>query len=160
MRVRAIVTERFQDYKLPSLFLASCFCDFKCCLEAGISTSVCQNSALENSEIKDIPNETIYASYANDPITKAVVIGGLEPMLQAAEIRDLIDLFRIRSDHSPFVIYTGYYPEEIEDKLAMLRPLGNIVVKYGRYVPGRPSRYDDVLGVELASDNQYAEKIC
>ena len=160
MRVRAIVTERFQDYKLPSLFLATCSCDFKCCREAGIDTSVCQNSALAQSPIKDIPNETIYAHYANDPITKAVVVGGLEPMLQAAEIRDLVDLFRIRGDQSPFVIYTGYYPEEIEAELELLRPLGNIIVKFGRYIPGRNSRYDDVLGVDLASDNQYAEKIC
>ena len=160
MRLKGIKAEDFVNYRHPSLFLASCFCDFKCCKESGLAISVCQNSALAQSKVKDIPNEAIYAHYANNPITKAVVIGGLEPMLQAAEIRDLIDLFRIRSDHSPFVIYTGYYPEEIEDKLAILRPLGNIVVKYGRYVPGRPSRYDDVLGVELASDNQYAEKIC
>lgn len=160
MRLKGIKAEDFVNFRLPSLFLAACSCDFKCCRESGLDTSVCQNSALAHAEIKDVPNEVIYAHYANNPITKAVVVGGLEPMLQATEIRDLIDLFRIRGDLSPFVIYTGYYPGEIEDKLAVLRPLGNIIVKFGRYIPGRPCRYDDLLGVELASDNQYAEKIC
>ena len=31
MRVRKLLTERFQDYKVPSMYLASCFCDWKCC---------------------------------------------------------------------------------------------------------------------------------
>ena len=35
----------------------------------------------------------------------------------------------------------------------------NIIIKFGRYIPNQEKHYDDVLGIELASDNQYAEVI-
>ena len=35
----------------------------------------------------------------------------------------------------------------------------NIILKYGRYKPNTPSRFDEVLQITLASDNQYAERI-
>ena len=95
----------------------------------------------------------------NNPITKAVVIGGMEPMLQLDEVESLIKLFRNNGDDSEFVIYTGYYPEEITEQLESLKPLGTIVIKFGRFIPDRPSRYDDVLGITLSSDNQFAWKI-
>lgn len=159
MRVKAIETERYQDYKLPSLFIASCFCNFKCCTELGIDAGGCQNSPLANFPIKRIPDETIYMLYVSNPITKAVVIGGMEPLVQIDEVEKLIKVFRTHGDDSPFVIYTGYYPEEIEDELSRLRRFTNIVVKFGRFIPDRPHRFDDVLGVELSSDNQFAQQI-
>lgn len=45
------------------------------------------------------------------------------------------------------------------DKFHVLSEYKNIVVKFGRYIPGQEKHYDEVLGVYLASDNQYAEKI-
>ena len=39
------------------------------------------------------------------------------------------------------------------------RKYKNIIVKFGRYVPNQPAHYDEVLGVYLASDNQYAEQL-
>ena len=56
------------------------------------------------------------------------------------------------------VIYTGYYKEEIIDKVNLLNQLGNIVIKYGRYIPNQEKHYDGILGVNLASNNQYAER--
>ena len=35
----------------------------------------------------------------------------------------------------------------------------NIIIKYGRYIPDQEPHYDEVLGVNLASDNQYAERL-
>ena len=35
----------------------------------------------------------------------------------------------------------------------------NIIIKFGRYIPNRNNKYDEILGVTLASDNQFAEKI-
>ena len=35
----------------------------------------------------------------------------------------------------------------------------NIIVKWGRFIKGQNLHYDRILGVNLASDNQYAEKI-
>ena len=57
------------------------------------------------------------------------------------------------------VIYTGYKEEEILDKINVLKSYEPIIIKFGRYVPNQKSHYDDVLGVNLASDNQYAKII-
>ena len=57
----------------------------------------------------------------------------------------------------PIIIYTGYKEEELTDKLKVLLQLDNIIVKFGRFIPNRPHIYDTVLGVELASNNQYAK---
>ena len=35
----------------------------------------------------------------------------------------------------------------------------NIIVKFGRFIPDQESHYDEVLGVNLASNNQYAKKL-
>lgn len=159
MRVKAIKKERFQDYKLPNLFLAACSCDFKCCRESGLDTGVCQNAPLAQMPDKEIDNQSIYSYFVNDPITKAVVVGGMEPMLQIDEIVDLLAVFRDNGCNAPFVIYTGYYPDEIKEELDKLRQYPDVIVKFGRYIPDRPTRHDDVIGVTLASDNQYAEQI-
>lgn len=159
MRVKTIVPERFQDYKLPSMFISTCFCDYKCCHEQGLDIEVCQNAPLAQQENKEIDNETIYKKFASNPITKAVCLGGLEPMLQINEVLELIETFRKHGEDCPFVIYTGYYPNEIPEPLERLKQYKNIIVKFGRFVPNSQSKYDEVLGIKLASSNQYAEVI-
>lgn len=159
MRVKSIVSERFQDYKLPSMFIATCFCDYKCCTELGLDIGVCQNAPLAQMEDKDIDDQIIYEQFVNNPITKAVVVGGMEPIIQINEVIDLINLFRNQGEDCPFVIYTGYYPNEIHEPLERLKQYKNIIVKFGRYIPNNQSKYDEVLGVTLASSNQYAEII-
>ena len=57
------------------------------------------------------------------------------------------------------VIYTGYYESEIEEQLAKLSIFQNIIIKYSRVIPNQENHFDEVLGVYLASDNQYAKKI-
>ena len=57
------------------------------------------------------------------------------------------------------VIYTGYNKEEIADKIEVLKKFKNIIIKFGRFIPNSKKKYDEVLGVELASENQYGEKI-
>lgn len=159
MRVKAIVAEDFINYKLPSMFISTCFCDFKCCKELGLDIGVCQNAPLAQMEDKDIDDQIIYEQFVKNPITKAVVVGGLEPMIQINEVIDLINLFRNQGENCPFVIYTGYYPNEIPEPLERLKQYKNIIVKFGRFVPNEKSRYDEILGVTLASYNQYAEII-
>lgn len=159
MRVKAIVVEDFINYKLPSMFIATCFCDYKCCTELGLDIGVCQNAPLAKMEDKDIDDQTIYEQFINNPITKAVVIGGMEPMIQINEVVNLINLFRNQGENCPFIIYTGYYPSEIPEPLERLKQYKNIIVKFGRFVPNEKSRYDEILGVTLASDNQYAKVI-
>ena len=159
MRVKAIVAEDFINYKLPSMFISSCFCDYKCCTELGIDMGVCQNAPLAQIESKDINDQIIFEQFVNNPITKAVVIGGLEPMIQINEIVDLIKLFRNQGENCPFIIYTGYYPNEIPKPLERLKQYKNIIIKFGRYIPNQKPHYDEILGVSLASLNQYAEVV-
>ena len=159
MRVKDILHEDFINYKLPSMFISTCFCDYKCCTELGLDIGVCQNAPLAQSENIDIPDQTIYEHFVNNSITKAVIIGGLEPMIQINEVVNLINLFRIQGEDCPFIIYTGYYPNEIPEPLDRLKQYKNIIVKFGRYIPNSQSKYDEVLGVTLASSNQYAEVI-
>ena len=159
MKVKNIVSEDFSNYKVPSMFIVSAVCDWKCCKEQNLDIGVCQNAPLVSHPTHEIRNTAIYEAYRNNSITGAIVIGGLEPMLQIDEVLDLIFFFRTSGCLDPFIIYTGYDPGEIVDKLARLREYGNIIVKFGRYIPDRPSRFDEALGVYLASDNQHAERI-
>nr|DAV08941.1 MAG TPA: 4Fe-4S single cluster domain protein [Caudoviricetes sp.] len=159
MKVKGIETERFQDYKKPCLFIATCQCTWKCCIDGGFDNNVCQNSDLAKMQNKEIGIETIYDYYISNPITKSVVLGGLEPILQFDEVLDLIKYFRTHGCEDDFVIYTGYKKNEIYYEIDQLKQFKNIIVKFGRYVPGQEKHFDPVLGVELASNNQYAERI-
>lgn len=159
MHVKQIIEEDFVNYKLPSMFIATCQCTWKCCVEQGFPITVCQNSSISKSPTQHIADTTILQHFKNNPITKAVVIGGLEPMLQIDEVDALIQLFRVNGENCPFVIYTGYNKSEVEYQVKLLSQYKNVILKFGRYIPNRDHRFDEILGVTLASDNQYAEVI-
>lgn len=74
------------------------------------------------------------------------------------DLLELISELRLFYD-DPVIIYTGYYKEEILDIIEQLKHYTNIIVKFGRFIPNQQKHYDEVLGVYLASDNQYAEMI-
>ena len=57
------------------------------------------------------------------------------------------------------VIYTGYYPNEITEQIEQLKRFANIILKVGRYTPNKESVHDTLLGVTLASNNQYGVKV-
>lgn len=158
MRLKFIKPEDFVNYRKCSMFLGTCFCDWKCCHEANVPESVCHNREWGSNPICDIDDSEIVSKYLANGLTSAVVVGGLEPMLQFDELLGLVKAFREKTQDD-IVVYTGYYPDEIPDKVAALSEYPNIVIKFGRYVPDKPSRYDDVLGVTLASDNQFAKRI-
>lgn len=63
------------------------------------------------------------------------------------------------STQDDIVIYTGYYKEEIKEYIDKLRVYPNIIIKFGRYIPNQEKHYEEELGIYLASDNQYAERI-
>ena len=159
MKLKNIVLEDFVNYKIPSMFLITSFCDFKCCHEGNFDESVCQNNPLVQQKTKDISLEYLYNSYINNPITKAIVVGGLEPFLQFKELYNLIKYFRDNGCEDDFVIYTGYYKEEIASEIETLKEFPNIIIKFGRYKPNEKEHFDEILGVKLASNNQYAERI-
>lgn len=159
MIVKDIVDENFQDYKKTSMFICTTTCTGKCWKELGLNCSICQNQNIMQQPSYDIANEKIVDRYMNNNITKAIIIGGLEPFDQFEDMIEFIKTFRRRSSDD-IVIYTGYNKSEIKTHIQELLPLSNIIIKYGRYIPNRSSIKDSVLGISLASDNQYAEKIC
>ena len=160
MLVKNIVEEDFVNYKVPSMFIATCFCDWKCCIEQNLDISICQNASISKQRNILISDSEIYERYISNPITKAVVIGGLEPMMQFEEIYDLIKCFRDNNCKDTFVIYTGYNENEILNQIDRLKKFENIILKIGRYRPNNKSHYDDILGINLVSDNQKGVIIC
>lgn len=156
MKIKAIKEEDFTNYKECSLFIGTSFCDFKCQKEN--PDCHCQNSELALSPVKDISIDTIIKQFDNDIFTKAIVFGGLEPMLQIDDLIDFIKIFRVNHTE-PIVIFTGYYESEILAQLEQLKLYKNIIVKFGRFIPNQEKHFDEILGVYLASDNQYAKKI-
>lgn len=156
MKVKNIIDEDFINYKKPSMFIITTKCDFKCCREACID--VCQNMDIVKQPDIDVDEEDLVLRYLNNPITKAIVIGGLEPFDTFYDLSELVLMLRrVYQNQDDIVIYTGYNKDEIQDKLSLLSQFDNIIIKYGRYIPGQKEHFDDVLGVNLASDNQYAE---
>lgn len=160
MRIKQLVHEDFVNYKRPSMFIGTSYCTGKCYKELGLPCTICQNEALQRIETLDISSARITSVYINNPITQAIVFGGLEPFDQFDELYSFIEELRTEwQRNDDVVIYTGYYRHEIEKQIMMLASFPNIVVKFGRYIPGQKPHFDEVLGVNLASDNQYAERI-
>ena len=167
MKIKGITDEDFVNYKIPSMYIAMATCDFKCDRECGMQ--VCQNSGLAKQPTISVFISDLVERYIRNDITGAIVFGGLEPFDQFSSLWLFIltvrVIYEIKDD---IVIYTGYTKEELDSwfpekndmsVLERLKTFENIVVKFGRYIPGQKPHYDEVLGVHLASDNQYAERI-
>ena len=103
--------------------------------------------------------DKVFERYVKNPITEAVILGGLEPFFNFDEVYNLISYFRQKNCNDDFVIYTGYYPNEVENYIEKLKKFKNIIIKFGRFIPKSASVFDKILGVKLASKNQFAEKI-
>ena len=108
---------------------------------------------------------------------------GFEPFDDFADLFEFIAYVREEKKcNDDIVIYSGYTEEELhkknrcnlvltlENNIEMIIPncdmfqyiylnFKNIIVKFGRFIPDQKPHYDDVLGVKLASDNQYAKKL-
>lgn len=152
MIVKEIRDEDFTSYKKPSMVIGFPNCNWKC------GKGLCQNSLLATAPNIDISINSLIDRYMNNQITSAIICAGLEPMDSWEDLQCFIMNFRYWSGDD-IVIYTGYRKDEIEDKLNWLEFYGPIIIKYGRFIPNQQPHYDNVLGVKLASDNQYAERI-
>lgn len=156
MIVKEIRDEDFTNYKKPSMFIGFSKCTWKCEKECGMR--VCQNSTLAETKGVDMEIDRLVDRYINNPITKAVVCGGLEPFDTWKDLKELMIKLRFKTNDD-IVIYTGYKEEEIMRSIEWLSQFPNIIIKFGRFIPNQQSHYDDVLGVNLASNNQYARRI-
>lgn len=160
MKLRKITYEAFNDYKKPHMFLYTCSCSGKCYKELGLTSDLCQNKELFWCGMESFNNAEIIETYLRNKITSAIVFGGLEPFEQFDELFDFIELFRNKyKRNDDIVIYTGFRKKEVNKYIEMLIQFENIIIKFGRYIPNEEKHYDKILGVELANDEQYAEKI-
>lgn len=157
MLIKFLIDEDFVNYKKPSMFIgAGITCSFKCDRECG--EKVCQNSSLANDPVIDFSIDKILTRYINNPITSAIVIGGLEPFDSWETIVEFVQKARqVTSDD--IIIYTGYREDEAARIVEKLSVFPNIIVKFGRFIPHSSARTDEILGVKLASANQYAKCI-
>ena len=156
MLIKYIVDEDFVNYKKCSMFIGFPHCTFKCNKDCG--RIVCQNHLLDKEKNISIYAGEIVERYLNNNISESIVIGGLEPFDDFDDLLLLVDMFRQKTQDD-IVIYTGYNEDEVEDKIEQLKKYNNIIVKFGRFVPDSTPRYEDLLGITLASNNQYAKQI-
>ena len=156
MLVKSIIDEDFVNYKKASMYIGFPYCTFKCEKECGIKC--CQNSPLAISPNIDISIDSVVKRYIENPISHAIVLAGLEPLDSFNDIVELVTKFRNITDDD-IVIYTGYNESEIQDKIEWLSKYKNIIIKYGRFIPNDTPRFDPILGITLASKNQYAAKL-
>ena len=156
MIVKGIIDEDFINYKKPSMYIAFPYCSWKCDKECG--QQVCQNGTLAQSSDIHISLESIVERYMNNDISQAIVMSGLEPFDSWSNLYHLIVNFRCKTQDD-IVIYTGYYADEIRSQINKLKEFPNIIIKFGRYIPNQNKHYDKILGVALASNNQYGVKI-
>jgi uncharacterized Fe-S radical SAM superfamily protein PflX len=151
MIVKGIIDEDFVNYKVPSMVIMMPICTFKC-------GDKCQNIDLINAPNIDISYLDLTKRFLKNSISRAVVFQGLEPMDSFEDVYNFCRVFRQKSD-ADIVIYTGYAKSELAPQLEKLCEFNNIIIKYGRYIPDKNKRYDELLGVYLASDNQWAEMV-
>lgn len=159
MIIKGINIEDFINYKLPSMVIVFPSCTFKCEKESK-QDFCCQNHDVIKQKSIDVSYEYIVELYTANTITKAIVFAGLEPFDSFEDMIKLIEAFRERTSDD-IVIYTGYTESEIAERIHKLQSYKNIIVKFGRFKPSNPleTHYDEVLGVSLMGDNQYAKKI-
>lgn len=152
MILKGIIDEDFTNFQQLSMLLVFPKCSFKC------GKRVCHNSELAKSPDINIDTTALVQRYLNNPITSAVVCAGLEPFDTFKDLFEFIRELRIHTNDYA-VIYTGYVEKEIEKQIKPLYNFKNIIIKFGRYIPNHEKHFDEVLGVWLASDNQYAKQL-
>lgn len=158
MIIKGVTDEDFLQYQKPSMFIICPWCTFKCDKENG--TQICQNRALAHAKEISIDTENLVKRYLQNNISKAIVFGGLEPMESFDDI--MLFLYILRDKYQckdDVIIYTGFRNDEVEDKISLLSQYENIIIKFGRFIPNQKPHFDPVLGVDLASNNQYRVKI-
>lgn len=175
MKLLNVIDEDIVNYKKISMYIAFPHCSMKCNIDA--KQRVCQNASLLNKETINVNIDELVERYLANPITKAIVMGGLEPFDSQFDLVPFIHTLRTKYNcEDDVVIYTGYTEEELEglhnynyttgvlqvvakDMYTQLKNYKNIIIKFGRYIPSDETHMDPILGVQLASNNQYAKVI-
>ena len=121
MLVTNILDEDIINYKKISMFIGTPYCSGKCWRELGLDCSICQNESLRNSKKINIPITDIIDRYDSNPLTEAIVFGGMEPLDSIEDLNAFVLNFRYRHP-DPIVIYTGYTEEEAKENELPIYP--------------------------------------
>lgn len=137
----------FNDYKKASYYIPiGVTCTWKC--------KECFNKHWDNTTPIPINIKHILKRYYVNHLLDSVVLAGLEPFDNFEQLKLFIRMFRGFFEDD-VVVYTGYYLGEIHEKVHQLKGY-NVLVKFGRYIPNISPIFDEKLGVNLASNNQYS----
>lgn len=161
IELKGIIWEDMVNYKKICTTLMFPKCSFKCDKENNIQ--LCQNRGLAATPSQWHDIDDIMDTYVHTLLSEAIVLQGLEPLDSPIDVYTVAAALQRWKIDDDLIIYTGYNPHEDEvdnivDSIAFLIP-GHLIIKWGRYIPNQEKHYDPVLGVYLASDNQYAEVI-
>lgn len=146
------------NYKDPTFLIASGIsCTFKCDRECG--QDVCQNLPLVKEPIINYTISNAIWRYDRQSLSTSVTFQGLEPLDNMIQLMWFITEFR-KTHNDKIIIWTGYTEEECEAFIALLKELNlhNIIIKFGRFIPGKESHIDELLSVPLANPEQYAKE--
>lgn len=161
-----VKTDNIVDYKETSILLVFPYCSGKC-------GPKCHNYKLiGTTKINEYKIEDIVNLYNKLNTHRSIVCAGLEPFDSFEDLTNIVKYFSNCNKDCDIVIYTGYTEEEIKYSVKLLNDIFNknlnksfkksLIIKFGRYVFDAENSYkyySDILGVELASNNQYAKII-
>lgn len=156
MIIKDFIDTDFIQYKNPCCFIIMPKCSFKCEKECGVK-GICQNSNIVRMKDIYVDDDSLVDRIIKNDISTCVVFGGLEPF-DSIDLCQFLKKLRNKSDIL-IIIYTGYTEKEIGLNYNWIYNIENVIIKFGRYVPNQESHFDAVLGIDLASPNQYAKKI-
>ena len=134
-------------------------CTFKCCKN---NPCLCQNYETRNYKSVKCNIDDLIERYEKQDISHSITFqGSLEVLDNLKQLLWFIYYFR-KKHNDDIYIWTGYTEEECEDLIYLIKEkmqFPNIIIKFGRFIPNQKPHYDEVLGVNLISDNQYAKRI-
>lgn len=144
------IKETFNDYKKIGMYIAFPICSLKC--------KNCQNENLKKESPIEVNLEGLVSKLLENSIIDSLILSGLNPFDSFSDMIKLIEHYREYSNKD-IVIYTGYKEQYLKKEIEILKKYENIIVKFGEYIPNSKEVFDKVLGITLASENQYAKKI-
>lgn len=160
-----VKTDNITDYKETSMLLVFPYCSGKC-------GPKCHNyRMIGTTKINEYNILDIINLYLKLETHNSVVCAGLEPFDSMLDLTNLVKCFSSCNKNCDIVIYTGYNEDEIEDNVKSLVETfdanvnkdykKSLIVKFGRFIfddSGKEVKnYSDILGINLASPNQYAK---
>jgi hypothetical protein len=160
MNIKGIKDEVFNDYNKISMLIICPKCTVRCYAEHNLPPEICQNNHLHKTLTYNIDNQKIIERYLSNPLTEAVIFGGLDSWDSVEEILIFINDFR-KVCNDDIVLYTGRYITEdiVQKHLHKFNGLSNVYIKFGRYIPSLKPIVDKLTNVTLASSNQYFYKV-